>query len=102
MLFMASQLQERLQGMLRPLPPAKALEVLKRKWERHFDKQVSIPFQLNSLTAIMSTKVQPGSHLNVLQPLHVDCTLLLLLQTPNNQHLGKKACITDVCVKCRQ
>ena len=28
--------------MLRPLPPAKALEVLKRKWERHFDKQVSI------------------------------------------------------------
>lgn len=28
--------------MLRPLPPAKALDVLKRKWERHFDKQVGI------------------------------------------------------------
>lgn len=29
------------QGMLRPLPPAKALDVLKRKWEHHFDKQTS-------------------------------------------------------------
>lgn len=35
--------------MLRPLPPAKALDVLKRKWERHFDKQVSIICCLPSL-----------------------------------------------------
>ena len=41
----ACQVQWCVQGMLRPLPPASALDVLKRKWEHHFDKQVRESFE---------------------------------------------------------